>query len=202
MKQNLDVNIQQKIRSLLPDNNSIKLLCVGRMVKDKGIEELIHVFEKLQKTYQVQLILIGPFEQSLDALSQPTLEIIKTNRSITHINWSDEIEYFMNAADVLIHPSHREGFPNVILQAGAMRLPVICSDIPGNIDIIQNEKTGLLFQVKNETDLQFKIKYAINNQKQMKVLARSLFTEVTELYDRNQIQKAILESYNSLLRNI
>ena len=107
----------------------------------------------------------------------------------------------MNATDLLIHPSHSEGFPNVILQAGAMQLPVICSAIPGNVDIIQNERTGLLFKIKNENDLQAKIEYALGNPDQMKKFAQNLFKEVTELYDRTKIHKSILDKYDLLLKN-
>src|SRR4029078_5708576 len=118
----------------------LKILCVGRMVKDKGIEELVSVFLQLQKNYSLQLILVGPFEAHLDPLSSETLDDIINNPAITHITWSDSIEYYMAIADIFVRPSHREGFPNVILQAGAMHLPVICSDIPGNADIIQDGK--------------------------------------------------------------
>lgn len=198
-KQNLKEEMKNKIQSSLPKINALKILCVGRMVKDKGIEELINVFKKLQKDHSLQLILVGPFEPHLDPLSMQTIDTINNTASILHISWSDEIEYYMDYADLFVHPSHREGFPNVILQAGAMHLPVICSNIPGNSDIIQNEKTGLMFEVKNENDFYNKLKFAIDNKQQTKRFADAFFIEVTELYNRKKIHQTILNTYNLLL---
>jgi Glycosyltransferase len=198
-KQNLNEQIKNKIIESLPRVNGLKILCVGRMVKDKGIEELISVFEKLQKHYPLQLILIGPFEPHLDPLSSETLDIIINNPAITHISWSDSIEYYMAIADFFVHPSHREGFPNVILQAGAMHLPVICSNIPGNADIIQDKKTGIMFEVKNENDFYAKLKFAIDNKESTQKIAHALFEEVTQLYSRKRIHEVILNTYNRLL---
>ncbi|MDB5222720.1 MAG: glycosyltransferase family 1 protein [Chitinophagaceae bacterium] len=199
-KQNLNEETKTKIKESLPQVKGLKILCVGRMVKDKGIEELVSVFEKLQHHYPLQLILVGPFEPHLDPLSSETLDTIINNPAITHISWSDSIEYYMALADIFVHPSHREGFPNVILQAGAMHLPVICSNIPGNADIIQNEKTGLMFEVKNEDDLYIKLKFAIENKERTERIAHTLFEEVTQLYNRKRIHEVILNTYNRLLK--
>ena len=106
----------------------------------------------------------------------------------------------MALSNIFVHPSHREGFPNVILQAGAMHLPVICSNIPGNADIIQNEKTGLMFEVKNEDDLYTKLKFAIENKERTEQIAQALFDEVTQLYNRKRIHEVILHTYNRLLQ--
>lgn len=199
---NLHEEIKQKIKELLPKRNGLKILCVGRMVKDKGIEELVSVFEKLQKKYELQLILVGPFEPHLDPLSAQTLDTIINNPAITHISWSDSIEYYMALANIFVHPSHREGFPNVILQAGAMHLPVICSNIPGNADIIQNKKTGLMFEVKNEDDLYSKLTFAIENKEATEKIAQNLFDEVTQSYSRKRIHEVILNTYNELLAKV
>lgn len=198
-RQNLNEEIKNKTKESLPPLNGLKILCVGRMVKDKGIEELVTVFEKLQQQYKLQLILIGPFEPHLDPLSSQTLDSIINNPAITHISWSDSIEYYMALADFFVHPSHREGFPNVILQAGAMHLPVICSDIPGNADIIRDKETGIMFEVKNEYHLYSKLKFAIENKESTEKIAHALFEEVTQLYSRKRIHEVILHTYNRLL---
>ncbi len=198
-KENLNEEIKNKIKASLPRLNGLKILCVGRMVKDKGIEELVRVFEKLQQQHPLQLILVGPFEPHLDPVSAQTLDTIINNPNITHVSWSDSIEYYMALSDIFVHPSHREGFPNVILQAGAMHLPVICSNIPGNADIIQNEKTGFMFEVKNEEDLFSKLKFAIENRQTTEKIAQNLFGEISQLYSRKRIHEVILQTYHRLL---
>jgi glycosyltransferase involved in cell wall biosynthesis len=197
-RQHLNEDTTGKIKASIPAVAGTRILCVGRMVKDKGIEELVAVFQQLQEHYSLQLILVGPFEPHLDPLSVATMDIIASNPAIVHVGWSDAVEYYMSLADIFVHPSHREGFPNVILQAGAMQLPVVCSRIPGNADIVEHEKTGLLFDVNNRDDLYAKLKFAIENKELTAKRARTLYEEVVQLYNRERIHEVILNSYNSL----
>jgi glycosyltransferase involved in cell wall biosynthesis len=200
-RQNLDRATLNKTDAGIPPHTDTRILCVGRMVKDKGIGELVNVFQKLQEKYPLQLLLVGPFEPDLDPLPEATIQAIRNNHAIVHIDWSDAVEYYMALADIFVHPSHREGFPNVILQAGAMQLPVVCSDIPGNTDIVRHGSTGLVFKVKNETDLFDKLGFAIENKVQAEQIAHSLFEEVNARYSREKMHEAILENYNRLLKN-
>ena len=109
------------------DEKLIYFLSVGRLVHDKGIDELVHAFIHIySKNDHLRLILVGAFEDEVDPVSDETKKILKTHPGIILAGWSDEVEYFMGLAFALAHPSHREGFPNVILQSGAMLCPVIC----------------------------------------------------------------------------
>ncbi|MEI9806564.1 MAG: glycosyltransferase [Bacteroidota bacterium] len=102
----------------------------------------------------MRLILVGAFEDEVDPVSDETKRILKSHPGIILAGWSDAVEYFMPLSFSLVHPSHREGFPNVLLQAGAMLCPVICSRIEGNVDIVEHGKTGLIFEVMNQAGLQ------------------------------------------------
>ena len=119
------------------------------------IKELMNWLPPLSNVYKsnsrIRLILVGAFEDEVDPVSDDNERDFKNTSRDNHGGWSDEVEYFMHLSFALVHPSHREGFPNVLLQAGAMDCPVICSAIEGNIDIVENEKTGLIFEVKDET---------------------------------------------------
>lgn len=176
------------------------LLFTGRVVKDKGIEELIKVFEILQQQYtNLKLVLLGPFEKELDALTTETENKIRQNPSIVHIAWTDEVEYFMASSTLLIHPSHREGFPNVLMQAGAMKLPVVCSDIMGNIDMIRHNETGLLYKVKNEDELLDVLRFALNNTNEINKYANTFYDEVVQWYDRKKMCELYRKKYLSLI---
>lgn len=179
---------------------NIYLLCIGRLVADKGIVELVHVFTQLQKQHlHLRLILVGDFEPELDPLPAAILEQIKNNPAIIHITWTQQVEYFLHIANYFIFPSHREGFPNVLLQAGAMQCPIICSRIPGNIDIVTNNETGLIFDVANESQMQQQIEYAISNPEQMTIMTEALYKTVQADYKRENIWQNILATYNQLL---
>lgn len=185
--------IKEQIRY---SNNNSYLLCMGRLVKDKGIVELVNVFTSLQSiTPSLKLILVGDFEESLDPLPEETINVIKNNSSIIHIKWTNDVEYYMHLADTFIFPSHREGFPNVLLQAGAMHLPIICSRIAGNIDIVKNNETGLLFDQGNEQEMKSLIMQAVKQKEKMKIMACRLKEIIYSEYQRNYIWDKILQQY-------
>ena len=113
--------------------------------------------------------------------------------------WSDEVEYYMSVAYALVHPSYREGFPNVLLQAGAMNCPVICSGIDGNIDIVDHEETGLIFQVKNENDLYQKMEQALNNPVQLKQYTAHLRLKIEQYFNQPVFHQLLLQRYRELM---
>lgn len=200
-KEALDEKIITEIKTQLNFTGDKKyLLCIGRLVKDKGIVELVHVFNQLQKdNSNLVLILAGEYENTLDPLPAATLQEIKNNRSIIHINWTSQVEYYMQLAGLFVFPSHREGFPNVLLQAGAMELPIICSRITGNIDIVTNNETGLIFETGNEQQMVELLRYALANPQEMEKMANQLKVEIHENYRQENIWQNLLDAYKTLV---
>jgi glycosyltransferase involved in cell wall biosynthesis len=178
----------------------IYLLCVGRIVKDKGINELLWAFSRLhEKNNRLRLLLVGSFEEDLDPISDEAKKILKTHPGIIQTGWRDDVEYFMDFSFALIHPSYREGFPNVLLQAGAMQCPVICSRIEGNVDVVEHEKTGLLFEPQNREGLLQCLEMALNNPVLLRQYALALRQKIEENFDQEVIHKKIKERYFKLL---
>jgi len=185
------------------NKENIYLLSVGRIVSDKGINELLKVFSELYaENNKLRLVLLGTFEEELDPIANEAKKILKEHPAIIHINWSNEVEYYMLLSYLLVHPSYREGFPNVLLQAGAMNCPVVCSIIEGNIDIVDDKKTGILFKVKNEADLKEKLKFAINNPELVKQYATELRKKIEKNFDQTVVHRAIRNKYLELLSEI
>ncbi len=124
-------------------------LFVGRIVKDKGINELVEAYLRLNHEYcNVRLILVGSFEESLDPISPIAKEQIEKTPDIIvagEQSGDDLIAYYA-AADCFVFPSYREGFPNTVIEAGAMGLPCIVTDINGSREII----TGAPHQLSSE----------------------------------------------------
>jgi glycosyltransferase involved in cell wall biosynthesis len=182
-----------------PGVNDFLILSVGRLVKDKGIEELVRAFIKSKIVNQSKLILLGSFEQDLNPIEDEVLRMIKDHPRIVHVEWSDYVPYYMALSDVLVHASHREGLPNVLLEAGAMELPVICSDIIGNNDIINHNNTGLLFPVQKTEILKDALEFAFVKREFMQELAQNLQNEVSGKFDRTFLHQSILKNYYRLL---
>ncbi|WP_425639199.1 glycosyltransferase family 4 protein [Algoriphagus yeomjeoni] len=184
---------------ILPGEDDFIILSVGRLVKDKGIQELVDAFLSSKIVGKSKLVLLGSFEQDLNPLSPETIKIITDHPRIVQIDWSDHVAHYLALADVLVHPSHREGFPNVLLEAGAMQLPVICSDIIGNTDLITQQKTGLIFPVKDVAILKEAMEFAFVKRDKMTQMAMTLYNEVVSNYNRPQIHQEIFERYQTLL---
>lgn len=141
--------VQYKEKLGIPTDN-IVLCFVGRLANYKGVNELIEAFIDLNDKYNIlTLLLVGPFED-LNPLKQSTLREIKFNNSIISVGHQDDIRTFLLMSEIFIFPSYREGFPQALMQAAAMRLACIASDINGCNEIIEDGNTGLLIEIKNK----------------------------------------------------
>lgn len=182
------------------DETCFYILSMGRIVKDKGIEELVRSFTAVYQTNsKLHLMLLGSFEDDLDPVSKEIKQIIKTHSAITHIDWTDDVEYFMHISHLLVHASYREGFPNTLLQAGAMNCPIVCSSIEGNIDIVTNNETGLLFKPGDAGELLEKLKYAISHINEMKNYAGNLRNKIEKYFSQEYLHQCLKEKYLELL---
>jgi len=202
-KNNLDPAILQNIKNSIQYNSdNFYLLTIGRLVKDKGITDLTNAFTKFKSKSnlgKVKLILVGKFEEDLDPLPGNILTEIILNKDIIHIEWTPFVEYYFTIANLFIFPSHREGFPNVLLQSGALKLPILCSEIAGNVDLIENNVTGRLFPVNDVTAIIENIEFAIGQPSKMKIMSQVLYNNVIIFYKNENIWNAIYNEYNKLL---
>lgn len=175
---------------------------VGRMVKDKGINELVHVFIKLCQRYNnIRLFLIGPFEKKLDPVFPDVEEQILHHPAIYFMNFQTDIRPFLAASDALIFPSYREGFPNVVIQAGAMGLPAIVTDINGCNEIIMHGENGVIIPSKDEQSLYNTMLWFISHPDRVKEMAANSRALVVSRYEQNIVWEALLEEYRSLIKN-
>lgn len=193
----------KQIRELVKyDQQFTYLLCVGRIVKDKGIDELLSAFTRAyDKNTRLRLILVGEFEDELDPVSDAARKILKEHPGIIRTGWNDDVEYFMQFSYALLHPSYREGFPNVLLQAGAMLCPVICSRIEGNVDVVEHERTGLLFEVRNSDDLYRQLERALDNPGQLRDYSAELRKKIESHFDQRVLHAQLKDKYLELLRH-
>lgn len=197
----LDKTITAAIKETIHYDEQLQyLLFIGRLVADKGITELVKAFRNIQvKHPSIRLVLVGSTEKTLDPLPDDIIKEIETNMAIIHINWTDQVMYYLSLANYFVFPSHREGFPNVLLQAAAMEVPVICSRIAGNIDIITHEETGLIFACGDQQNLQEMIERAIGEPEKMQEMAKRLLPLIHKNFRRENTWENLRVAYKSLL---
>lgn len=172
---------------------------VGRLVKDKGINELVAAFTKLNVAYKTtKLMLIGDYEEDLDPLLPETLEAIQANPNIIFTGWVTDVRPYFAIANALTFPSYREGFPNVVMQAGAMELASIVTNINGCNEIIKNMESGLIIPVKDEMALLNAMTYVLEHPAETKTMGENSRQHIVSNYEQKVVWEAILREYNSL----
>lgn len=171
---------------------------VGRIVRDKGINELVSAFQRLHQAYpNTRLVLVGPFEEQLDPVLPETRQAIEQQAAIEWMGWQDDIRPFLAASEVFVFPSYREGFPNVVLQAGAMGLPCIVTDINGSNEIISDGINGCIIPSQNEEALYKAMEKLLDTEERQK-LAQQARPQIANRYERKALWKELLKFYRSL----
>lgn len=178
---------------------TFNFIFVGRMVRDKGIHELVEAFVRVNDRYpQTRLILLGRFEPELDPISPEVAETIKKHQAIITPGYQNDVRPWLKSSDALVHPSYREGFPNVILEAGAMALPCIVTDINGSNEIIVPQKNGLIVPVRDTDALERAMNKLIENPSLADEMRKNARPMIAERFDRRDVHRAMLQMYRSL----
>lgn len=173
---------------------------VGRMVKDKGVNELVHSFLRLyQEDDQVRLLLVGPFETELDPVLPEVEEQILHHPGICFMGFQGDVRPFLAASDALVFPSYREGFPNVVIQAGAMGIPAIVTDINGCNEIVLPDRNGVIIPSKNEQALYEAMKYFASHSVEVEKMAANARTLIVSRYEQRMVWDALLAEYKSII---
>ena len=171
---------------------------VGRIVRDKGMNELVAAFQRLHQAYpNTRLVLVGPFEEKLDPVLPETRQAIEQHAAIEWMGWQNDIRPFLAASEVFVFPSYREGFPNVVLQAGAMGLPSIVTDINGSSEIITEGVNGSIIPSQNEEALYKAMEKLLDSEERQK-LAQQARPQIANRYERKALWKELLKFYRSL----
>lgn len=183
----IDENIQE---------NALVWIFAGRLVKDKGIGELLEAFQKIHAKFpDDKLWLLGDEEPLLDPLTTDQKQMIHTHPAITSFGFVKDLRSHFAAADVLVFPSYREGFPNVPMQAGALGCCLILSDINGCNEIVQHEINGLLVPVKNADALFNAMLRIRKNETERKDFANAIHKRIQD-FSQQKLWNIILEEYN------
>ena len=173
---------------------------VGRIVSDKGINELVEAFDKISLVEEnIKLLLVGPFEDELDPLQKKAKLLINNNDKIILVGYQNDVRPYFSISNCLVFPSYREGFPNVVMQAGAMKLPSIVSDINGCNEIIENNINGLVIKLKC-VDAIYDAMIKITSDKSLfNKLRLNSRDSIKMKYEREVYWSLLLKEYKSLM---
>lgn len=188
-------NEAKKIRK----DNIATFIFIGRLVRDKGVHELVDAFVELNKKYpDTRLLLVGRMEPELDPLAKSTQQFIETHQYIDAVGVQNDVRPWLAASDVLVFPSYREGFPNVVIEAGAMGLPSIVSDINGCNEIIIPGENGEIIPSRDAERLYVAMEKMYLNQLKRMQMAKNARQLVASRYDCHIVRRALYDFYASL----
>ena len=184
---------------ILRKDNTITYIFIGRLVADKGITELVNAFVKLNQLHDnTRLLLVGPKEQTRSPLPSHILQTIESHKSIEAVGMQHDIRPWLAAADVFVFPSYREGFPNVVIEAGAMALPSIVTDINGSNEIIIEGKNGLIIPSHDSDSLFNSMLRLYSDASLRQSLSRNARDLIADRFDCHLVRKALYDLYSSL----
>lgn len=182
----------------IPWSNRV-FIYVGRLVPDKGTTELIEAFLNFAETrHDIDLLLVGDEESELTPLPHKTVLAIDSSPNIHKIGWQDDIRPFLAISDVFVLPSYREGLPNSLLEAGAMALPSIVTDINGCNEVIQNGVNGYLIPPKDVRSLSNSMSTILSSDVDLKAMGQAARKLVAGKYSQDYLWRELLSFYRNL----
>jgi glycosyltransferase involved in cell wall biosynthesis len=190
----------RRIRTELNIPETAKVFgCIAAIVGDKGVNELIEAFDEISKKYpETYLLYIGQTAEK-DPVKKTTLETMKSNSRIIHLGRQAEPEKYMAAMDIFVLPTYREGFGVVNIEASAMELPVISTNVPGPQESIVDGETGILVPVRQVGPLVEAMKDLLGRPLYAKKLGEAGRKRVQDFYEQKKLWQSILEHRQILL---
>ena len=201
-KENVNLNLNEERK--LKTDGVFTFLFVGRIVRDKGINELVKAFQHLHShNLNTRLWLVGAYEDSLDPISNETRQIIADNDGIeaVGVKRGDELLAYYAAADCFVFPSYREGFPNTVLEAGAMGLPSVVTDINGSREIIIEGFNGVIIPPRDEQALFKAMTEMLENTEKRKEMATNARPIIAQRFEASFVRACLYDFYRRILNH-
>ena len=181
------------------DGLMLTFVFVGRIVRDKGVDELVAAFVKLNRIYSnTRLLLVGPYEEHLNPVQSGTKFFIDTCECIEAVGAQKDVRPFYEQSDVLVFPSYREGFPNVVIEAGAMELPSIVTDINGSREIIKDGRNGLIVPARDEQALFEAMKWIVEHDEERNAMAAHARPMIASRYEQGYVRGCLKNYYKEI----
>ena len=172
---------------------------IGRVARDKGVIELVDAFLALvREGYDVHLLMVGPPEPKRDPQLDAVLKSLNVEPRIHMLGYSTEPERYLAITAIFCLPSYREGFGNVVIEAAAMGVPTMGTRIPGLVDAVVDEQTGVLVPVQDVNALQRGLARLLDDVDLRRRLGEAARARVVRDFDERQVTQLVLEEYQRL----
>ncbi|MBV1911899.1 MAG: glycosyltransferase family 4 protein [Kangiellaceae bacterium] len=170
-------------------------LMIGRILKDKGIDEYISAARKLKiKHSDVLFQVLGPLDENPAAYGLSDINKWQKEGTIEYISPKKDVRPFLEAAEVFVLPSYREGTPRSTLEAMAMGLPVITTNAPGCKETVEDGVNGFVVKVKDSNKLAEAMEKFIVEDKLASRMGLESLRVATDKYDVAKVNQAILST--------
>lgn len=180
------------------DPNSFVFGYVGRITRDKGANELLAAFKRVTEEREAYLLMIGSFDDA-NTIYEDLRSWATDSPYVKFVEWTDKVEKYYSAMDVFCSLSYREGFGLVVIEAAAMGLPGIVTDVPGQIDTIEPNVDGWLVPSKNIQKVVDVINHCLDNRHEVRQFGNNARQHVEEKYEQNQLFELLTLHRNQLI---
>jgi glycosyltransferase involved in cell wall biosynthesis len=186
-------------RAIGIEGREVVFMFLGRLVRDKGVAELLDAYERLRKDRpEARLVLVGDQEPELDPLPPETIVQLSSLPGVKVVGWTTDVRSYLAAADVFVLPSYREGLPNALLEASAMGIPSIASDINGCNEVVERGKSGLLVRPKDVREL-LQAMERLCETGQRASLGRAARRRAERMFEQIEFHRHLVDFYRELL---
>ncbi len=192
-----------ELANKLRDENLTTFLFVGRIGKDKGLEELCKAFDLLWKEHKdTRLWIVGIDDSQVDPITPETRNLMENHEKIEAVGMKLDTELlaYYAAADCFVLPSYREGFPNTVLEAGALDLPSIVTDINGSREIIVEGENGIIIPSHDTKALYKAMKTMVENPQKRKAMASKARDLVNTRFEQGYVRQCLFDFYDKIIR--
>lgn len=196
-------NINQKIKESIKKDvgvakGKIIIALISRMLWDKGIGEFIESAEKLKNKYNgLDFLLVGPVDrENPSGIPEGKIKDWENKGFIKYLKERDDIRELLSLVDIFVLPSYREGVSRVLLEAGAMELPIITTNVPGCREVVDDNINGFLVEPRNSVNLAEKIEILIKNKDLRKKFGEASRKKIEEEFNEEKVISETLKAYD------
>ena len=193
-------NQNHALADLNLNKNDIVVGTVGRLVYEKGFKEFFQVARQLGTKYKnLKFVVIGPLENDQkDSIKSEEIEALKRECPIAFSGWQDDVYKWYSMMDIFVLPSYREGIPRTCMEASAMELPVVATDIRGCREVVQHGVTGLLVPIKNTAALAKAVEELVRDRTLRIKMGEKGRKHIKENFDRSYVLERLGQSYTTV----